>query len=176
MKKTFKIFLLVTSVFVHPVAATQFGDGVKLETVMAVYIYNFTKFLEWPKNDSEFFYISVLGKSKLIEPLNKIADKERVYGRKIIIDELEDLNNLKSNSVLFLTTEEESKLSTILKKTAGKNILTIGNSEGLANKGVCINFFVSENRIKFEINRKAIEEAGIIPNTRLLSLAVKIVE
>jgi hypothetical protein len=176
MKKRFEILVLMLLLIPYSILIAQISDGVKLENVMAVYIYNFTKFLEWPKDDSENFYIYVLGKSNLIEPLNKIAEKEKVNGRKIVISELEDLNNLKSNSVLFLTAEEGNRLNAILKRTTEKNILTISNSEGLAYKGVCINFFIVDNKIKFEINRKAIEETGIIPNTRLLSLAVKVYE
>jgi hypothetical protein len=176
MKKTFKLFLLTIALISHPISIAQLNDGAKSENVMAVYIYNFTKFLDWPNNDSEYFYISVLGKSNLVEPLNNIAEKEKVKGRKIVISELDNVSNLKSNSILFLSAEEENKLHTILKKTSEKNILTVSNSEGFANKGVCINFFIADNKIKFEINRKAIEEAGIIPNTRLLSLAVKVYE
>lgn len=176
LRDAWTIFLLAAAIVINPISATQLNNEAKLENVMAAFVFNFTKFLEWPQLDSENFYICVLGKSKLVEPLNKIAEREKVKGRKIIITEIEDLSNLKSNSVLFLATDEENRLYTILRKTSGKSILTIGNSEGLAKKGVCINLVVTDNKMKFEINRKAIEDAGIIPNSRLLSLAVKIIE
>lgn len=176
MKKTFRLFLIVVSFISYLYLPAQQSDGVKFENIIAVYIYNFTKFLEWPNNDSEFFYISVLGKSKITESLYKIAEKEKVNGKKIIIEEIKALNYLKNNSVLFISTDDDNMLPVILKKTTEKNILTISNSQGFANKGVCINFFLVDDKMKFEINRKAIKEAGIIPNTRLLSLAVKVYE
>lgn len=141
---------------------------------MAVYLYNFTKFLEWPNNDSGTFHISVLGKSKIIEPLLRIAEKEKVNGKNIIVDEIKDLSQLKNGGILFIAQENENMLPAIIKRTAGKNIITVGNSKGFADKGVCINFILAGDKMKFEINKKAIEEAGIIPNTRLLSLALKV--
>lgn len=176
MKRT-KIFSIIFLVTIsHLFSIAQPGDGVKPENVMAVYIYNFTKFLEWNDNDSESFYISVLGNSKIIEPLILIAQKEKINGKKIIIDKINNMNQLKNNSILFIPGEYDSYLQTIIKRAYEKNVLTISNSKGFASKGICINFFVADDKMKFEINKKAIENAGITPNTRLLSLAYKVYE
>jgi hypothetical protein len=174
MKTTFRLFIITLLFAPLFYLFAQINDGIKSETVMAVYIYNFTKFLEWSSNDSDLFYISVLGKSNILEPLSKIAEKEKINGKNIVINEIKDLNNLKYGSVLFISTNDGSVLPSILKKTANKNILTVSASKGFADKGVCINFIVAEDKMKFEINQTAIEEAGIIPSTRLLSLALKI--
>ncbi len=174
MNKAFRLIYIVILIYPFYHLHTQVSDGVKSETVMAVYIYNFTKFLSWPTYDSESFHISILGKNKIIEPLNKIAEKEKVNGKRIIINEIKDLNNLKNGSILFISTDDDNMLPSILKKAAEKKILTISSSKGFAGKGVCINFIFVDDKIKFEINQKAIEEAGIIPNTRLLSLALKV--
>lgn len=174
MKKLFKIFLVIISLSPYLYLIGQVSGKVKSETVMAVYIYNFTKFLKWTTNNSESFYISVLGKSKIREPFSKIAEKEKINGKNIIIEEIKDLNQLKYGSVLFISTNDDSMLPAILKKTAMNNILTVSASKGFAYKGVCINFIIAADEMKFEINQKAMEEAGITPNTRLLSLALKI--
>lgn len=172
----FKQFTLIVIFISGAFSYAQLNEAVKQENVIAAYIYNFTKFLEWPTNDSNYFYISIIGESKIIKPLNMIAEKEKINGKEIVIDEINDISNLKPNSMLYLSPGEEYKLQAILRKTSNMNILTISNSDGFARKGVCINFSVVNNKLKFEINRKAIEEAGIVPNTRLLSLAVKIYE
>lgn len=154
--------------------AAQVNSGAKYENVMAVYIYNFTKFLEWGNNDEENFHIAVLGKNKIAEPLYKIAEKENVNGKKIIVDEIKDISQLKKCSMLFISTEDDNLLPAILKRTAEKKIITISNARGFADKGVCINFVIADEKMKFEINRSAIEQLGIIPSSRLLSLAVKV--
>ena len=176
MKSALRVFLLILIIIPSFMAYSQSGGRVKSESIMAVYIFNFTKFLEWSNNDSDVFYISVLGKSRITESLFKVAENEKVKGKRIVIDELQDINNLKNNSVLFITGADADRLPAILKYASGKNVLTVGNTEKYAEKGVCINFFLSEDKIKFEINLKSIEKAGIIPNTRLLSIASRIYE
>jgi len=176
MKKLIVPFFITIFIASCPHLLPQAANGVKYENVMAVYIFNFTKFLEWKNDNPECFYIWVLGKSKITEPLIKIAEKENVNGKKLIIEEIKDVDKVKKCGVLFISNEDESILPSILKKTMEKNILTVSNTKGFANKGVCINFVLSDDKMRFEINRKAVEESGIIPSTRLLSLALKVYE
>ena len=147
--------------------------GVK---VKAAYIYNFTKFLEWKQNNSEFFTIIVLGKSKIIDPLYKIASKEKVNSKTIVVNEISDLYDLGNCNILYLPTDDKDIFYDTLKKIKGKKVLLITNSSGFAEKGAGINFVQIGDKIKFEINRIAIESGGIIPNSSLLSMAYKVYE
>jgi hypothetical protein len=174
MKTRFYITFCLLAFTTRFYYSDQQTDIAKPENVMAVFIYNFTKFLEWPNTDSEYFYIYILGKSVFYEPLNKIAEKEKVKGRKIIVREINEIDELKRNSILFIPNNESSRISYLIKKTAEKNVLTISDSEGMAGKGICISFIYVDNKVKFEINQKAIEDAGIIPNSRLFTLAAKV--
>ncbi len=176
MKKTFRLILIIISIIPYQHLPAQLSDGVKSENVMAVYIYNFTKFLEWEKNDSGFFSIIVLGKSKVTDPLFKIADNEKVNGKAIVVNEISDLYSLDFCNILYLPPVNNDLFYDTLKKIKGKKVLLVTNSNGFAEKGAGINFVQVGDKMKFEINRRALEEAGIIPNTRLLSLAVKVYE
>lgn len=174
MNKLIKSFLIAAFLFPCFNLTAQVSDGVKYENVMAVYMFNFTKFLEWTGSDQEYFNITVLGKSKITEPLRKIAEKENVSGKKIIVGEIKDIGQLKKCNMLFISTDDEDLVLAIIKKTAENKLLTVSNAKGFAEKGVCINFIMTEEKMKFEINRRAIEKTGIVVNSRLLSLAVKV--
>jgi hypothetical protein len=176
MKIMFKIILLAVSFMISSFTNLQSVEGVKTENVIAVYIYNFTKFLDWKEDNSEFFTIIVLGKSKITEPLFKIAAKEKIKGRAIIVNEISDLYDLDLCNILYFPTGNKDIFQDILKKTKDKNILIVTNSEGFAEKGSGINFLQIGNKIKFEINRKVLNEKGIVPSSSLLSLAYKIYE
>jgi hypothetical protein len=144
--------------------------------VKAAYIYNFTKFLEWKTKDFGFFTIVVLGKSSIANSLYKIASSKKINGKTIIVNEISDLSNLDFCNILYLVSNDDDILIDTLKKIKGKNVLLITSAKGFAEKGAAINFVQVGDKIKFEINRKELEEKGIIPNSSLLSLAYKIYE
>jgi hypothetical protein len=59
----------------------------------------------------------------------------------------------------------------ILSCTGNKPILTVSDTKGFAEKGVLINFYMMGDKIKFEINEKAVHESGLVMSYRLLNLA-----
>jgi hypothetical protein len=59
----------------------------------------------------------------------------------------------------------------ILAATAGKPILTIGESDSFAARGGVIQLYVENHVVRFEINRAAAERNGLKISSRLLSLA-----
>jgi hypothetical protein len=142
--------------------------------VKATYIYNFTMLLQWPKSNSDYFYIFILGKSPIADPLYKIASKEKVNGKTIVVNEITDLDDIESGSILYLAYVEKNKLHESIKKIKGKKIVMISSIEGSAEIGIGIDLLRVGDKIKFEVNRKAIESEGIIPNSSLLTLAYKV--
>lgn len=175
MKKVVQILLCIFILILPKCNSSIAQTGAKAENVMAVYIYNFTKFFHWPdSNQFDKFFISIYGESNILNPLKIIAGKEKVNGKQIVVKELTSLNNLDSCHILFLPNKNENQLPDILKLVSGKKILTISNSNGFAENGIGINFLSIDQKIRFEVNRSAIESVGIVPNSRILSLALKI--
>jgi YfiR/HmsC-like len=175
--RLFKFLLIASVISITPLICFGQPADVDLEAqVKSAYIYNFTKFLDWKQNNSEYFSIIVLGKNNITGHLYKIANKEKINGKAIVVNEISDLYDLGFCNILYLPTDNKDLLYDTLKKIKGKKILLVTNSNGFAEKGAAINFLQLGNKIKFEINRKALESAGIIPNSSLLSLAFKLYE
>jgi hypothetical protein len=170
------ILLLMVVPLIDMKPIPQVNDGVKYENVIAVYIYNFTKLMRWPQKSMDNFCISIIGKNNVAAPLHNIAGKEKVNGKSIVVNEIYDLNDLGSCNILFLSQSEKSRLNEIIKKIKGKNILLITDINGSAEKGAGINFIQLGDKVKFEINRNALEEEGIIPNSTIFSLAYRVYE
>ena len=49
--------------------------------------------------------------------------------------------------------------------------LTVGDTKGFADCGGVINFVLENDRVQFEVNRKAAEQAGLKISSKLLSVA-----
>src|SRR6187399_875019 len=56
--------------------------------IKAMFVFNFTKYVEWPEVKSDFFTIGVIGESEIIEPLERISIQKKVGDKKIVVKEL----------------------------------------------------------------------------------------
>ena len=162
--------VLMNGVFNQLIAQSETGREYKLK---AYFIYTFTRYIEW--NDLEedsTFIIGIIGNSKLISPLEKIANSKLVKDKKIIVKQWDQFKNGEKCHILFISKSERKDLAKIINKVEGKHILTIGDTRGFAKQGVCINFIVVSDKIRFEINREITGNTGLKVSSQLLKLAI----
>lgn len=168
------------------------GDGVAQQMVIdrefelkAAYLYQFARYVEWPKNivpdDDTTFVIGVLGKDPFGSHLERIAAAKTVQGRKIVVRRFDSAKDYQPCHILFVasgsteTGNERTpaeRLAAALTATGGGAVLVVSESASFARKGAVINFLVDpqENRIKLEVNRDAERRAGLKISSQLLGL------
>ncbi len=144
-------------------------------SLKAAFIYRFTEYVNWEglKNKQEF-KIAILGDTPLTMNLIDIAENAEVGNREISVEEYETLNEIDDCQILFVSRNSTVPLQTILHKFEGKETLIVTEKDGYAEKGACINFFLSESKIRFEVNLEAVEKAGLAVSSQLLQHAVVI--
>jgi hypothetical protein len=142
------------------------------QRVKAVFLYEFANYLTWPEgSDSGPFVIAVLGESGILAPLEEIADKRTLGERPIVVRPIGIGHEIGDCHVLFISAAADEEPEDILRALAGRPTLTVSEREGFAARGVAINFVLVSGRVKFEINRGALERAGIRSSSKLLNLA-----
>jgi hypothetical protein len=145
--------------------------------IKAVFIYNFTKYIQWNDSDNTTpFIIGVVGDSDIILPLQEIAEKRIVDSRKIVIEHYEDVSDLGNCHILYIPPSEVIQLDEIIIRLEDKNTLTVADYKGAAENGAMIDFFPLEGKIKFELNSRAIENAGLIVSSQLKNIAILVNE
>lgn len=162
--------LLLTIVISGGAEAQTTGEDV----VKSAFIYNFTRFIEWPDEDtSNAFIIAILGESSLLNPLREIGrTKTLPDNRRIEVRHWRSLEEVDRCNILFISGSMGNRLDAILGVVEGKNWLTVSDTEGFAARGIAINFVLIRESVKFEINRKAIEKAGLRVSAQLLRLGI----
>lgn len=140
--------------------------------VKAAFIYQFTNYIEWADlgDITNPFVIVVFGETPLLGELQGLAKVRTVKGRPIQIISLKDASAVPGAQMIVVDSDLPllQKLSTDLKSA---NTLILSHSEGMASKGAMINFFLEGERLRFEINRSAMEAAKLKPSSQLLKLA-----
>lgn len=141
--------------------------------VKAAFLYHFTRYLQWPKAvEPDSFTIVVLGKSGIVAPLQEISRKKTVGSVPIVVRQCSDVAQIGHPRILFLANSAVGKLSQVLERTRGTDILTVGETEGLGARGVAVNFVERDGNMKFEMNERALREARIQAGSQLLKLAI----
>jgi hypothetical protein len=170
---------LLLSVGLTP-APAQVDDGyleVNREyAIKAAYLYNFGRYVEWPPesfggNDSPFV-IGVLGKDPFGAILDEIAATKKVEGRRVIVRRFATMAEYKPCHILFVAASvAPDQKAAALKKAHGSVVLLVGEEAGFARQGGTVNFFIEQNKVRFEINLDAAKREQLRISSKLLSLA-----
>ncbi len=75
----------------------------------------------------------------------------------------------------FIGGDAAGQIDRILRQVANRSVLVIGDTPGLARRGVAINFYLQRDRVRFEINPDALRRAGLAAEAQLFDVA-RIVE
>jgi len=148
--------------------------------IKAAFLYNFAKFVEWPPNGfsdaSAPLRICVIGQDPFGQELHDITNDKSINGHKLQIDHVADLQMARTCHILFIASSEKAQLVRILESLRGTDALTVGDVKGFVEQGGMINFVLEDNRVRFEVNLKAAEQAGLKVSAKLLNVARNVTE
>ena len=153
----------------HPARAQKAEQEANLK---AVFIYNFTKYIEWTNNDNDDeFRIGVLGQSEVTNSLLEIARANRAKNKRIVIKQFRKPEDIDHCDILFIAQNPGFPLESIMERV-DKGTLTVSEVPGYARLGTAFNFVVVNDKLKFEANRKALYAAGLRAGSQLMKLAI----
>jgi hypothetical protein len=142
--------------------------------VKAAYLLNFARFVEWPdsafEKDASEIRVGVLGPGPLDRPLKLAMEERLIRGRPIRVIWLDGPEAAISCHIVYVP-QVAVHPEGIMAATAGRPILTVGESDSFAARGGVIQLYVEDEVVRFEINRAAAERNGLKVSSRLLSLA-----
>jgi hypothetical protein len=140
--------------------------------VKAVFLYNLAKFIDWPDksfDNSPTLTVYILGDDPFGPNLDAIKGK-LIKGKTVVVKQIASPTALKNVGILFIARSEKEQLPDILKSLSGLPILTVGDTQSFANRGVMVNFYIENSKIRFEINMEAARLAGLKISSNLLKM------
>lgn len=140
--------------------------------VKAAFLYNFARFVDWPNRSGEpaSVTICILGDDPFGGDINAIVGKP-VGDRKLQVRRLGSGSGAADCQILFVSGSESSDLGRALGAIKGRPVLTVGDTPGFAERGVVINLYVDQSKVRFEINLDAAKRARLNISSQLLKLA-----
>jgi hypothetical protein len=166
------IFLIAGMLCLSAKALTQSEEYM----MKAVAFEKLSMFITWPahsseNNASEEFVIAVLGQNPFGNILEEVYKDEKIKGKKVKINYISSIQKLKDCNILFIPKIKISELQKVLDYLKERPILTVTDTEGFAEAGCFINYYEFEDKLRFEINQKGMQDAGFKVDYRLLRVS-----
>lgn len=146
--------------------------------IKAAYLYNFSKFVQWPVQatpaQSDAFAICVIGADPFGPVLTAIVENETVAGKRVVARQIPASEDAVKCRILFISSSEEKRVQQVLSSLAGASVLTVSDLPKFARRGGMVQFVLEGNRVRFEVNSAAAERAGLTLSSELLKVAVNV--
>ena len=145
--------------------------------VKAAFLLNFARLVEWPEDAFPDAHspltVGLLSAapSSESERIQKFLAGKSVGSRKVQVQQIESAEEVGGFHLVFVGASSGAEAGEVAGATGGGPVLLVGESDGFANEGGAINFFTVGNKIRFEINPRAAEAAGLRVSSRLLRVA-----
>jgi len=165
--------------------------------IKAAFLYNFLKFVDWPDEKTsrggKQIIIGIIGEDPFGDTVDLLKGR-KVEDRVLIVKQFEGLRQiqkkaekdeadlkskieeLKACHLLFICSSEQKELQEIIDIVAKQGVLTVSDTKDFIEAGGIIQFFMQDNKIRFNINLVASEKAGLKIRSQLLRLAAKVIK
>ena len=165
-------FILFTSSIVVPPDQSEEANA----KIKAIYIYNFTKYIEWPDSYHQGnFVIGFMGSnSALLNNLSEMSKTKKVGSQNIEIRNITTVGDADKFHIIYILNDNSPQLTEVLNKVKKKSTLIVTDKPGLAKQGSGINFVIVENKQKIELNKLNIEKYKLKVATTLVDMSLPI--
>jgi hypothetical protein len=140
--------------------------------VKAVFLFNFTQFVEWPAeafaHPTAPLVIGVLGEDPFGAYLDETVRGETANGRSLIVERYRRVQEIGNCHILFISRSESERLDQILASLAGRPVLTVGDVEGFALRGGVIRLATVGGKIRMRVNLDSAKAAKLTISSKLL--------
>lgn len=164
MNKFLKV-LLVSIIFVAIVKAYDSDDTLKVSIIEKA-----SQFISLKEKVGESVIVTVFNNSygDLFEKI--FADKQ-INSKNIKIKYIDNIDQLEDTTILYISNVSSESLSAILEKVNKKNILTVSDMRGFAEKGGVMQVYIVSQKAKLKINLDVANKEDIKVKASLLRIA-----
>ena len=165
------VFLLVLILLLQaPTMASNTAGNTK-DLIRAAMVYNFCKFVDWPKDEqSENLVLGVMSDGFDVPDFSSI-DGKTVRNLLLEVRTVSSPQDLSECNLLFISQFQGMSMQDAFAESRNESILTISEIDDFCTKGGVIQMVPRRGKMRFFINRQAADEAGLTLSSQLLKMA-----
>jgi len=143
--------------------------------VKAAFLYNFTKFIDWPatafEGTPDVFRVCVFAEPAFLQSVERMLLGETVRGRPIQVETPDSTGHARTCHIAYFAQSSIDDAAYLLPALRQVPVLTVGESRRFLAQGGALAFVVDDNRVRFDVNKKAADQAGLTISSKLLRVA-----
>jgi YfiR/HmsC-like len=143
--------------------------------VKAVFVFNFSRFVEWPPQvfaaPNQPFVIGILGGDPFGARLDEAVRGEQIDQHPLLVRRFRNVEEIGDCRILYIDRSEGAQLPQILAVLEHRGTLTVSDLDDSSQRGVMIQFTTENNRIRLRINVESARAAGLTISSKLLRSA-----
>lgn len=152
----------------------SYTSNAQAEKYKALFVYNFTKHIEWPASSKTGdFIIGIVNQKQLTDRLIAITNGKKVGAQNIVIQLFSSIEEITNCNIIIMGSNNSTpKRIAATISQVGESTLIVTNGNNSATKGATINFTIKEGKLKFELSKANASQRGLKISTYLQNLAV----
>lgn len=142
--------------------------------VKAAFLFNFTRFVEWPEaaaQPSAPFRLCVVADPATTAVIQKTMQGEMVNGRASQTTVPTKPEDARACQILFVGRSENGRVAPLLAAVRDRPVLTVSDTARFTSRGGMIEFVREDDRVRFDVNLGAAKRSGLQISSRLLRVA-----
>jgi hypothetical protein len=173
--RTGVLAVVLVSALPDPPAAAAGQGGFAEHEVKAAFLYNFTKFVQWPADafatPASPIVLCIVGDDPFGPFLDRLVRGETVSGRRLVVDRVRPAAELAGCHLLFVAASERARFAALLAPLRGGSVLTVGDDAGFLSAGGLFRFVLDGGKVRFEVNLPELGRSRLQVSSKLLQLA-----
>ncbi len=141
----------------------------------AHFVFNFVKYVEWPEHAfadaGTPIIIGVVADQDFTEILRQTVAGKSVSGRPVEVKVFAPGADPLGCHLLFIGRDSQPHAAALLRKTAGRPVLTVGESDRFLANGGMFCLVKKENKLRPQVVLPAVERVGLRVSSKLLGVS-----
>jgi hypothetical protein len=142
--------------------------------VKAIFLLRIAQFTDWPdrgRRPSGGFRLCIRGEDPFGALIDETVRGESIDGRPAEVRRLAAGDSAASCDLLFLSRSARGDVGDALADVAGLPVLTVADFDGFVGAGGSVELYVDEGFVRFRVDRRAAQAAGLQLRSQLLKAA-----
>jgi hypothetical protein len=141
-------------------------------TFHTLYIFNFTKYVEWPMG-TKSLKIGVVDSESAESFFSKMAKTKSRPGAEVTVINTKNASELASCQIIFIPSGSSSMASKLIANLNDCLVLIVTEDADLTKLGASLSFKIVASKLRFQINEEGIKGKGLKISSSLLTMAEK---
>lgn len=159
-------------------ASSALGSDLEYR-VKAAFLYNFTKFVDWPDEvlqSADTVTICVVGEDPFGSSLDTTIRGKTTGSRTLSARRIRQPEEVGDCRVLYVGYSDSAKLQNWVSLARAESVLTVGDYPRFVEAGGIIEFVIVDGKVRFDINNEAARRSRLRMSSKLLRLARTVVQ